>query len=134
MDQENQKLLVVTDNKLPHHLAEYALNVAIRLDLEVIVLFIDEQHSQLKDDLLTKRIADFGAEMEKTAAEFTTLAWRSSVKVTTIVDVDEREKAIRRTREEDPNIRFIVSDGPVGQNEGNGSKHYPRLEVVRSEE
>ena len=133
MDREREKLLVVAGRRLDSRLAEYAINVAVRLDLEILLLFVDEEHASLDGGELKQRVARFSAEMEKTATEFTTLAWKDSVKVTTIIDVDERKTAVSRIRKEDPGIRFIVSDD-TGERAGEEDKPYPRLQVIRPSE
>lgn len=40
MDRETPKLLVVAGKTMTSDLARYAIKVAVRLDLEIIVLFI----------------------------------------------------------------------------------------------
>ena len=133
MDREREKLLVVAGRRLDSRLAEYAINVAVRLDLEILLLFVDEEHASLDGGQLKQQVARFSAEMEKTATEFTTLAWKDSVKVTTIIDVDERKTAVSRIRKEDPGIRFIVSDD-TGDRAGEEDTPYPRLQVIRPSE
>ncbi len=44
MNDDSPKLLVVTDQRLIPRLTEYALKVVVRLDLEIIILFVDEEN------------------------------------------------------------------------------------------
>jgi argonaute-like protein implicated in RNA metabolism and viral defense len=130
MDKELPKLLVVAGNKLAPQLAEYALNVAVRLDLEILVLFLDEGSSSLSDEERRRRVELFKAKVEGQAKKFTALARKSAIKVTIIVDVNNRETAVTWTREQDPEIRFILSAEP---NEfGEIDYQHPQLTVIRS--
>ncbi len=129
MNNGSPKLLVVVDNGLPPKLAEYALKVAVRLDLEIIVLFIDEESTWEDTAQHRSKVEHFEAKVEKEAAAFTSLSWKSSINVTTIVDVDDREKAISRISEQDEGIRFILSD-TAGNQDGNDDDH-PQLTVIR---
>jgi hypothetical protein len=129
MDNESPKLLVVADNGLPPKTAEYALKVAVRLDLEIIVLFIDEESTWEDTAQHRSKVELFEAKVEKEAASFTSLAWKSSINVTTIVDVDDREAAISRISEQDEGIRFILSGRTEDQ--GGNTNDHPRLTVIR---
>jgi hypothetical protein len=130
MDNDSPKLLVVVDAGLSPRLAEYALEVAVRLDLEIIVLFVDEESSWQDQDELRRRVVELESRGEHEAAAFTSLAWKSSVNVTTIVDVDKRESAVARIREQDESIRFILSDTEGEQGTGNRPQQ-PQLTVIR---
>ncbi len=127
-------LVVVTGNELSKELADYALTVAVRLDLEVIVLFVNEQCNGLEKESRRREILRFEAEIEKKASEFASLAWTSNIKVTTIVDVNEKEMAIRRAREQEPDIRFILYDEPDHSDQGETTDKPPRLQVLRTPE
>ena len=129
MDNKAQKLLVVANVGLPSKLAEYALKVAVRLDLEIIVLFINEESTWEDTDQHRSKVKNFKAEIEKEAALFTSLAWKSSINVTTIVDVDDRKTAISRISEQDEGIRFILSDTAENQDDNNDDQ--PQLTVIR---
>jgi len=129
---EHPKLLVVTGNQLSPNLAEYALTVAVRLDLEVIVLFVNESSHDLSDENRRNAVVRFKAEIEKNASAFTSLAWASSIKVTTIVDVNDRETAIARAREQEPEIRFILYDKLDTREVGQAPDRPPRLQVLRN--
>jgi hypothetical protein len=131
MDTAPPKLLVVADTGLSPRLAEYALKVAVRLDLEIIVLFIDEKNSWENTRQHRSKVEDFETRVEQEAAAFTSLAWKSSVNVTTIVDVDQKETAITRIREQDQSIRFILTD--ADEKEGKSKTRQPQLTVIRTD-
>ena len=132
MDRESQKILVVTKNSITAELAEYAVNVAVRLDLEIIILFVEEPSTPLSNKEHQERLTQFEAKiMTGEAAKFSALAWNAGVKVTAIVDVCQRESAIARIREQDAEIRFILSDEPADEAAGGSSGQGHRLEVIR---
>ena len=130
MDGKAPKLLVVAGNRLAPQLAEYALKVAVRLDLGIIVLFVDEERAGTSDGRGRDAVERFEAEVEKEAAGFSARALKMAVKVTTIVDVDSRASAIALVREQEPEIRFILSDDEQ-DNKGAAGRQYPRLTVIR---
>lgn len=130
MNDDSPKLLVVTDQGLIPRLTEYALKVAVRLDLEIIVLFVDEESHWEDTAQHRSKVEKFEAKVEKEAAVFTSLAWKSSVNVTTVVDVDSRESAIARIREQDESIRFILSDRNEEDNEAKNRQN-PQMTVLR---
>ena len=131
MDKESPKLLVVAGTKLTPGIADYALKVAVRLDLEIILLFIDDAGTWSNTREHRAEVERFEARVEKDAAAFSTLAWKSAVKVTTIVDVGNRKAAIDRIREQDQTVRFILSDINDEQKvEGMDDRH-PQLTVIR---
>jgi hypothetical protein len=132
MDRESPKLLVVAGGGLTASLAQYALKVAVRLTLEIIVLFVDEDVSWTDTRQHRSKVECFKTKVEAEAAEFSTLAWKSSVNVTTIVDVNSRESAIAQVRALEPGIRFILSDTLNDpENKGTGQNGYPKLTVIR---
>lgn len=130
MDNNPPKLLVIADTGLSARLAEYALEVAVRLDLEIIVLFLDEQSSREDVAAIREKVEELETRVEQEAASFTSLAWKSSVKVTTIVDVDSRESAIAGIRGQDDSIRFILADTAEANGPESGLQR-PKLTVIR---
>ncbi len=110
MDRNSPKLLLVTEDKISTAMAEYAFNVALRLDVELVVLFVDEQHAGLATADRQKALERFEAKIEAEAARFSAMAWEKGIPVTTIVDVDERESAIAQARQQDADIRFLLTD------------------------
>lgn len=71
--------------------------------------------------------------IEKKMAAFSALAWRSAVKVTTVVDEDDRELAISKIKQQEPEIRIVLSaTSRKERNEDSGNGH-PRLTVIRRE-
>ncbi len=134
MNRETPKLLVVAGTTMTSELARYALKVAVRLDLEIIVLFIVDKQLK-KEDIheYQQARAKFEKMIEKEMAEFSALAWRSAVKVTTVVDEDDRELAISKIKQQEPEIRIVLSATSRKQlNEDFGNGH-PRLTVIRRE-
>ena len=134
MDRERQKLLVVTDVNLSPRVAEYAIRVAVRLDLDVLLLFVNDPPSVPANGSPGENPAGFRVRAENAATEFTALARKSSVRVTSIIDLATRDEAIARTRKEEENIRFILSGIPGNQpgTDGDNDGSHPHLEVIRS--
>ncbi len=130
MNDDSPKLMVVTDQRLIPRLTEYALKVAVRLDLEIIVLFVDEESHWEDTAQHRSKVKKFEAKVKKEAAAFTSLARKYSVKVTAVVDVDRRESAIARIREQDESIRFILSDCNKEDNAAKNRQH-PQITVLR---
>ncbi len=131
MDKELPKLLVVVNSGLTSQLAEYALKVATRLDLEIIVLFTGESQATENAEEDHDNLKRFEAFVEKEAAAFFSRAWKSSIRVTTIVDVDNRALAIERLRTEEPEIRFILSETSTDTQSTEFNSPQPRLTVIR---
>ncbi len=132
VERESPKLLVVTDNKLIPHVVEYALKVAVRLDLEIVVLFVDEETFCSNEEQRRRGVERFKSEVKTEAAGFAGLAWKMEVKVTTIVDVSDRESAIARAIEQETKIRFILSGAADAEDDNNEGKTHPRLSVLRT--
>ena len=139
MDRATPKLLVIADQDLSSRLSDYALKVAIRLDLEIIVLFLLDkvvEDAQFPLPLYQKgqyvdigedgkfhsdtvhyfsdghsgiKIDDIKKRFEREAADFAAKAWKVGVKVLTVVDVEGKERAIARIRRLEPEIRFLLS-------------------------
>ncbi len=131
MDRKAPKLLVVAGNRLAPQLAEYALKVAVRLDLDIIVLFVDENSACTSDGQGRSAVDCFEAEVEREATAFSARALKMAVRVTTIIDVDSRETAITQVREQEPEVRFILSDAADDKEGKNTARQYPRLKVIR---
>ena len=137
MDGESSKLLVVSAGRLTPDLAQYALKVATRLALEIVILFVKEDAGWTSDHQHRTKVEAFKATVEQEAAEFSTLAWKSDVHVTTVVDVNSRQSAIDQLRVAEPGIRFILSDRPqeptANTAKDAGMTGYPKLKVIRPE-
>ena len=125
-----EKLLVVTGADLPSSLSGYALKVALRLDLDILVLFVAGSGEHLDAGQRKKRIEQFTREIEKDAASFTILARRSEVRVTVVVDVGNQEEAVARLRAQEPSIRFILTENPETGREEKNTTALPRITVV----
>jgi hypothetical protein len=132
MDKKGSKILVVTKDVLSPKLAEYALTVAQRLDMEIVVLFVDPHTSWSSNKERNEAVKRFESVVKGDAAKFSALAWELDINVITIVDVDSMESAVNTVCEQEPDIRFIISDD-ADQGTGN-DKHtepHPTLTVVR---
>ncbi|HEB70965.1 MAG TPA: hypothetical protein ENI88_15295 [Desulfobulbus sp.] len=131
MDRKAPKLLVVVGDRIDPLLAEYALKVAVRLDLAIIVLFVDEDSGGRGAGQGREAVEHFEAVVEGEAAEFSARALKMAVKVTTVVDVDDRASAIAQLRKQEPEIRFILADDENDKERGTADRPYPRLTVIR---
>ena len=121
---------MVTGNSLSPHVARYAIKVAVRLDLDIMLLFVGE--NSLIPDEQEEQVVRFRSKAEKVATEFTDLARKSSVSVTTVIDLDERKEAIRRARQGEANIRFILTDEHTHRADESEEWPHPHLEVIRT--
>jgi hypothetical protein len=127
MERDAAKLLVVTEDGLPSELTAYALKVAMRLDLDIFVLFVTEAGAHVSVEQRKKLIERYKQQIEQDAASFTTRAWRSGVRVTVVVDAGRQDEAIARIRAQEPAIRFILSED-AGTDTNNAA--LPRITVV----
>ncbi len=129
---ESPKLLLVTGNRLNPQVVEYALKVAVRLDLEIVVLFVDDKTYCSNEEQRRRGLERFKTEVKGEAAGFAGLAWKMEVKVTTIVDVSDRESAIAKAIEQETKIRFILSGAVGAEDDNDEGKVHPRLAVLRT--
>ena len=130
MERNAAKLLMVTENGLPSELASYALKVAMRLDLEIFLLFVTAAGAHLSVEQRKKLIEQYKQQIEEDAASFTTLAWKSGVRVTVIVDTGRQDEAIARIRAQEPAIRFILSEDVTSSGAEKNNVSLPRITVV----
>ncbi len=130
MEKESPKLLVVVGTELPDKLGEYALKMAERLDLEIIVLFVDEENTWENKKQHRREVERFESRIEGAAAEFSTLAWKSAVSVTTVVDVNSKDSAVSQIQEQEPGIRFILTDSQDDSPQPDGDNQVPKLTVI----
>ncbi len=132
MQREKQKILVVADTTLPHRTGLYAINVAVRLDLEIIVLFIVEE-GVLFDDCKEKqtKFEEIKKEIQREMVDFSTRAWKSGIKVTVVVNMHDREQAITDIQMREPEIRFVLSATENDRQDVEADIHHPRLTVIR---
>jgi hypothetical protein len=134
MNRESPKILVVTGKTLGKGLTDYALKVAKRLDLEIILLFVDEETPYRNHEEQRQARKPFEAEIKGAAAEFSALAWEQAINVATIADVNKRTAAIALAREQEPEIRFVLTDSPSLEGIVGTDDQYPQLTVLRSPE
>ncbi len=120
------KLALVAETRLTPDLCEYALKVAVRLDLEIIVLFVGKRHG---DHAITTRELEQAVEEE--AAAFTARAWKESIRVTTVVDSADQEIALQRLRQGNPDIRFVLTGAGVDATEQREQEGHHQLTVIR---
>ncbi|HHB76112.1 MAG TPA: hypothetical protein ENK84_06190 [Desulfobulbus sp.] len=161
MDRTAPKLLIIADQGLTSRLSDYALKVAIRLDLEIIVLFLldkvveDSELPPLLDQVDRYRdagenntihndtvhyfsdghsdiiLADTKKRFEQEAADFAVKAWKAGIKVITVVDVEGKERAIAKIRRREPEIRFLLSNITEDKQDDDSPGGHPRLRVFR---
>ena len=123
--QTTPKLALVAETRLNREFSEYALRLAVRLDLEIIVLFIGQEEAGQR-----MTTAELEQVVEQEAAVFTARAWRKSVQVTTVVDSAARQTALQRLQKANPGIRFVLtSPDTAGMRQGLGCGY--KLTVIR---
>jgi aspartokinase len=120
------KLALVAETRLTPDLCEYALKVAVRLDLEIIVLFVGKRHG---DHAITTRELEQAVEEE--AAAFTARAWKESIRVTTVVDSADQETALQRLRQGNPDICFVLTGAGVDAANSQEQENRHQLTVIR---
>ena len=130
MERDAAKILVVTGTGLSSGLAGYALKAARRLDLDIILLFVARGRASLSVGQRKKLVEKFMQSIDEEAASFTSLAWKTSVRVTVVVDVGERDEVIARIRAQEPTIRFIFSEDVSGCTNKVGNPVLPQITVV----
>ena len=121
------KLALVTETRLAGDFCEYALKLAVRLDLDIIVLFVGPMDS---DPAMTT--AELEQRIEEEAAAFTARAWNESVQVTTVVDRADQDTALQKLRQDNPDIRFVLTslnEKSVNKHQAGERRH--RLTVIR---
>ncbi len=164
MDRDTPKILVIADQALTSQLSDYALKVAVRLDLEIVVLFlldkvvydpafqhrldlidqdgdgeeIDVTHCNSVfgyfDEYSGPIIAHTKKKFEREAADFAAKAWKAGIKVSTVVDIGGRERAIACIRECQPEIRFLLTNNTAEEQDDGIRCGQPILKVLRQKE
>ncbi|RUM41947.1 MAG: hypothetical protein DSY80_08105 [Desulfocapsa sp.] len=133
MQLEQAKIIVVTGSNMDQSLAQYALKVAQRLDLEVFVLFVDHGNSCGTDGQRKKAAILFEAEVKEEAARFTSLARDMDILVEIIVDVDSVESAIAAVLAQEKGIRFLICTRDLLPKTAKLKQQYPELTVIQPE-
>lgn len=110
MIKDSSKLLIATRTGLTPSLTEYALKVATHLDLDIIILFVVETDPQVDLQQRRKLVERMSEQVEEDVATFSSLAWKSNVRVSVVVDVGELVETEKRLQTQDPAIRFILRD------------------------
>ncbi len=161
MDRDSPKLLVIAEQNLTPKLSDYALKVAIRLDLEIIVLFCLEkgvhdpgrrqpldqmdqtrytgepdtrQHNTMyrySDEYSGIGSGDGKKMFEHQAADFAAKAWKVGVKVSTVVDVGGKEQAIAKIRGRETEIHFLLLNTKEVEQQNSTGSGQPILQVFR---
>jgi len=130
MIKDSPKLLVVTGAGLASSLTDYALKVAIRLDLDIFFLFVAKGSASASVKHRRKLVKELSQRIEEEVAAFTSLARKSGIQVTVVVDVGERKEVINRLRSQDSAIRFILINDCQSENNNKKASTLPRLTVV----
>ncbi len=130
MIKDSPKLLVVTGDGLATSLTNYALKVAIRLDLDIFFLFVATECASAGVKHRRKLVKELSRKIEEKVAAFTSLARKSGIQVTVVVDTGGREEAINRLRSQDSAIRFILSNDCQSENGKEQFSTLPSLTVV----
>ena len=130
MTKDSPKLLVVTGAGLTSSLTNYALKVAIRLDLDILFLFVAKGCASASMKHRRKLVKELSQTIEEEVAAFTSLARKSAIQVTVVVDAGEREEVINRLRSQDSAIRFILSNDCQSENNNEKVSTLPQLTVV----
>ena len=162
MDRDTPKILVIADQALTSQLSDYALKVAVRLDLEIVVLFlldkvvydpafqprldlIDQDGDGEKIDIIDCNnsvfrssgecsgsiISETQKKFEREAADFAAKAWKAGIKVSTVLGVGGRERAIAGIRECQPEIRFLLTNNTTEEQDDGIRCGQPILKVLR---
>ncbi len=160
MERDTPKLLVIAEQNLTPELSDYALKVAIRLDLEIIVLFFLEKGNDpgcrhpLKQPDQARYAGEFDTmqhntmyrsfeeysgiscgngkkKFERQAADFAAKAWKAGVKVSTVVDIEGKERAIAKIRGRETEIRFLLSNTMETVQKNSTGNGQPILQVFR---
>ena len=121
------KLALVAGTRLSPELGDYALKVAVRLDLDIVVLFTGEDKKGPKVSL--KKLERV---VEAEAAAFSARAWRKSVQVTTVVDAADQKTALQNLQKNNPDICFVLADAASGNDTPDDTHARHRLTVIRT--
>ncbi len=114
------KILVVSGESFSGPLVEYALKMAQRLDFEIISLSVNEEIVSLAGGEREQAAARFYERAKRAAADFAGQGREMNVRVTSVIDINDRQKAIEEMEQQEPAIRYILSE-PDPQRAGKGT-------------
>ncbi|WP_456385121.1 hypothetical protein [Desulfolithobacter sp.] len=109
------KILVVGGDSFSEPLMEYALKMAQRLDFEIISLNIGEDMLTLSGTEREQEEVRFYERAKSSAADFAEQGRKMSVNVTSVIDINEKKKAIAEMEKQDSSIRYILSEPEPGR-------------------
>lgn len=104
------KILVVSGDSFSRPLMEYALKMAQRLDFEIISLSVNEAILSLSGAERERAEARFCEQAKRSAADFAGRGREMNVRVTSVIDINEKKQAIAELEEQEPAIRYILSE------------------------
>ncbi len=133
MQLDQAKIIVVTGDTLDQSLAQYALKVAQRLDLEIVALFVDFASHCGTDEQRKKAAASFEGEVKEEAAWLTSQARDMAILVEIIVDVDAVESAVSAVLEQEKGVRFLICSKGLLPKTAHLKQQYPELTVIQPE-
>jgi hypothetical protein len=129
------KILVVSDESFSSQLIEYALKMAQRLDFEILTLNVNEKIMLLSNEeerTLAKSL--FQAAAKTAACQFAAEGRAMGIKVASIIDINTRTAAIAVVKEQEPGIRYILSEPEPKQTSGSDDRvQNPVFNLVSSE-
>ncbi len=112
------KILVVSGESFSRPLMEYALKMAQRLDFEIISLNVNEEILSLSGAERERAEARFYGQAKRSAADFAAQGREMNVTVRSVVEINDKKKAIAAMEEQDPAIRYILSEPDPGGGKG----------------
>ncbi len=116
------KILVVSGESFSRPLMDYALKMAQRLDFEIISLSVNEEILSLSGAEREEAEARFFGQARKSAADFAGQGRGMNVNVSSVIEINDRKKAIAAMEEQDPSIRYILSEPDPQRGRGNGDR------------
>ena len=116
------KILVVSGESFSRPLMEYALKMAQRLDFEIISLNVNEEILSLSGVERERAEARFYEQAKRSAADFAGQGREMNVRVSSIIDVNDKQQAITELEEQEPAIRYILSEPDPQRTGGSGDR------------
>jgi len=116
------KILVVSGESFSSALMDYALKMAQRLDFEIISLNINEKIMTMSETEQGAAKMDFDESAKKSAGQFAAQGRLMGVKVTSIIVVNNLQSAITDIEEQEPGIRYILSEPDPKQFSDSGDR------------
>jgi len=130
---EVPKILVVSGDSFSDQLIEYALKMAQRLDFEIITLNVNETIVSLDQAEQERARAAFYETAREATRLFTERGEAWNVSVTSVIDINEAQKAIKALEKQEPGIRYILSEPDPKRKKGaNRQSPNPAFNLVTS--